>query len=274
MRSSEPWRGSRHREPIFNAPAVIVILAVLLVVIYAAFAWAPLWLQEAIIREFAFVPGRLTVACWPTSAIDLLNRARTDPAALAQARGMLSLRAASGGAGLWTLLTYAFLHGSWTHVLLNTVWLFAFGPPVARRFGPARLVLFMAIAAVSSALAQWASAPMEFVPLIGASGSVSGLMGAATRFIFRPGAPLGSTRCQRADIEAVPADTLLGIFAEPRARLFLGLWLGSNFILGAFAQPLGVSDSPVAWVAHLGGFSSGLLLFALFDRKRQARSPN
>ena len=50
----------------------------------------------------------------------------------------------------------------------------------------------MAVTAVASALAHWALSPMDFSPLIGASGSDSGLMGAATRFMFQPGAPLGA----------------------------------------------------------------------------------
>jgi membrane associated rhomboid family serine protease len=252
---------------MFNAPAVVVVLAVLFVAIYAAFAWARPALQDLIIRDFAFVPGRLTVSYWPARAIDLLIRARTDPAALEQSRTMWALRAMSGGAEPWTLLTYAFLHGSWTHVLLNTVWLVAFGPPVARRFGTTRFLIFTAVAAIVSAMAHWASAPMDFSPLIGASGAVSGMMGAATRFVFQPGAPLGASGFRRrVDIEAVPAAALREVLFEPRARVFLGIWLATNFIFGAFAQTLGLSEMPVAWVAHLGGFAAGLILFRLFDK--------
>ena len=57
--------GSRPREPMFNVPAVILVLSVLLVAIYAAFAWASPALQDLVIRDFAFVPGRLTVSYWP-----------------------------------------------------------------------------------------------------------------------------------------------------------------------------------------------------------------
>ncbi len=179
----------RH-EPMFNVPAVVVGLAVLFIAIYAAFDWARPEVQDLVIRDFAFIPGRLTVSFWPAEAIKLLIRANTDPAALEQARAMRDLHVLSGGPKFWTLLTYAFLHGSWTHVLLNTIWLVAFGPPVARRFGTAWFLLFMAATAIVSALAHWASAPMDFSPLIGVSGADSGLMGAATRFMFQPGAPL------------------------------------------------------------------------------------
>src|SRR5271166_6989194 len=266
-----PGSAPPRHEPMFNAPSVVVALAIVLIGVYAAFAWASPEVQDLVIRDFAFAPGRLTVSFWPARAIDLLIRANTDPAALEQARAMRDLRALSGGPKLWTLLTYAFLHGSWTHVLINTIWLVAFGPPVARRFGTMRFLIFMAVTAIFSALAHWVSAPMDFAPLIGASGAVSGLMGAVTRFMFQPGAPLGPQGFgRRGDIEPSSAASLKGILVDPRARIFLGIWLATNFIFGAFAQALGLSDAPVAWVAHLGGFFSGLVLFTLFDRPRRS----
>ncbi|HZZ63141.1 MAG TPA: rhomboid family intramembrane serine protease [Roseiarcus sp.] len=240
-----PRGPSPRHEPMFNAPAVVVALALALIAIYAAFDWASPGVQDAVIEEFAFVPGRLTVSFWPVEAMPALN----------------------GGPRLWTLLTYAFLHGSWTHVLLNTIWLVAFGPPVARRFGTARFLVFMALTAIVSALAQWASAPMEFAPLIGASGADSGLMGAALRFIFQPGGPLSAPGFGEVDaVETARPASLRGILADRRARLFLAAWLVTNFVFGAFARPLGLSDMPVAWIAHLGGFFAGMLLFPLFDR--------
>jgi membrane associated rhomboid family serine protease len=267
MNAIEPRGLAPRREPMFNVPAVVVALALLFLAIYAAFDWAPATIQDAVIRDFAFVPGRLTIAFWPARAIDLLIRANSDPVALEQARAMRDLLALGGGAMPWTLLTYAFLHGSWTHVLLNTIWLFAFGPPVARRFGTMRFLLFMAVAAVASALAHWASAAMDFAPLIGASGSDSGLMGAAARFMFQPGAPLGRPGPKgRGEIESVPAATLGQVLVDRRARIFIGVWLATNFMFGAYAKTFGLSEAPVAWVAHLGGFFAGLVLFALFDR--------
>ena len=266
-------RGLRpRREPMFNIPAVVIALGLLFLAIHGLIDRAPLAIQDAVVRDFAFVPGRLTIWLWPARGVDLVVRANSDPAALAEARAMRELLVAGGGPKVWTLLTYAFLHGSWTHVGLNTVWLFAFGPPVARRFGSARFLLFMAVAAVASAATHWAAAPMDFSPLIGASGSDSGLMGAAARFMFQPGAPLGRPGFGRRDeIESVPAATLAGVFLDPRARIFIGVWLVTNFLFGAYAITFGLSEAPVAWVAHLGGFFAGLLLFALFDRPQAAR---
>jgi membrane associated rhomboid family serine protease len=268
MSANEPRGVARRREPMFNAPAVVVVLVVVLLAIHAAMSSAPDAIQDRVIRDFAFVPGRLTIAIWPERLVDLLGRANSDPTALHEAQAIRELHVLSGGAKPWTLLTYAFLHGSWTHVLLNTVWLVAFGPPVARRFGSARFILFMAVTAIASALAQWASAPMDFSPLIGASGADSGLMGAATRFMFQPGAPLSAFgSIDRPEIESIPPVSLRGVFLERRALIFLGVWLATNFVFGAGAQTLGLSDMPVAWVAHLGGFCAGLVLFPLFDRQ-------
>jgi membrane associated rhomboid family serine protease len=252
---------------MFNAPGVVLGLVAILIGIYAAYNWAPYAVQDKVIRDYAFIPGRLTVGLWPDRLIELLKRANSDPAALQQARQIRELHVLGGGLKPWTLLSYAFLHGSWTHVLLNTVWLIAFGPPIARRFGSARFLMFMAVTAIASALAHWAITPMDFSPLIGASGADSGLMGAATRFMFQPGAPLCvSSSFDRPEIESIPAASLRGVFVERRALIFLFIWLGTNFIFGAGAQTLGLSDMPVAWVAHLGGFFAGLALFPLFDR--------
>lgn len=112
---------------------------------------------------------------------------------------------------------------------------------------------------------------MEFAPLIGASGADSGLMGAVTRFIFQPGAPLGALGSRGAhEAETVPAASLGRVLTDRRARIFLVIWLVTNFVFGAFARPLGLSDMPVAWIAHLGGFAVGVLLFPLFDRTRKS----
>jgi membrane associated rhomboid family serine protease len=264
-------RRAAPREPIFNAPPVVVGLAILLIALYAVFSWASPQNQDTVIRDYAFVPGRLTVSIWPARAIELLIRAKTDPAALEQVHNMRELHALSG-AKPWTLLTYAFLHGAWAHVLLNTIWLLAFGPPVARRFGATGFLAFMGVTAVAAALFHWVFAQMDFLPLIGASGADSGLMGAATRFVFQPGAPLGPHPDGRLGIEQVPANSLRGTLADSRARIFLVIWLVTNFIFGAFARPLGISDMPIAWVAHVGGFIAGILIFPLFDRAAGSRT--
>jgi membrane associated rhomboid family serine protease len=96
-------------------------------------------------------------------------------------------------------------------------------------------------------------------------------MGAATRFMFQPGAPLGAYgSTSRPQIETIPAASLGQVFVERRSLIFILIWSGTNLIFGAGAQIFGFSDMPVAWIAHLGGFVAGLVLFPLFDRPFRA----
>jgi membrane associated rhomboid family serine protease len=258
------------REPIFSVPLVVVALVAALIAAYAVFDILSPATQDAALSLFAFLPGRLTLAIWPERLSDLIARAGSDPSALAEATLLRHFHLATGGVRLWTLLTYAFMHGSWTHVLLNSVWLVAFGPPVARRFGAPRFLAFFALTAVAGALAHWIFYQMDFAPLIGASAADSGLMAAATRFIFEPGGPLGSP--QGFSLSAGEADPMRP--APPLARLlrqrrplgFIAIWMATNVVFGAGAQALGASDAPIAWIAHVGGFVAGLVAFPLFDR--------
>jgi membrane associated rhomboid family serine protease len=263
----------KRREPIFDAPAVVVGLAVGLLAIHGAMdllsdAW-----QDAVARQLAFIPGRLTIALWPNELQFLLQRANDDPDALRQAAMLRHFHIVEDGAKIWTLLTYAFLHGGWTHVGLNVIWLAAFGPPVARRIGSARFLLLFAATAVAGALVHWAFNWLDFTPLIGASAGVSGLMAAATRFVFQPGAPLSgaaySPDAPRDDFPAAPPLRLL--LRERRVLTFLAVWFIANFIFGAGAQTFGLSEGPVAWLAHVGGFALGFLAFPLFDRRKSGR---
>jgi membrane associated rhomboid family serine protease len=270
--------GARRREPIFFVPFVVVALVAALIAIHAVLTQSSAATQDAAVRELAFLPGRLTLAIWPDRLGELLSRVNTDRGALEQAATLRHYHALEGGAKVWTLFTYALLHGSWTHVAVNSIWLIAFGPPIARRFGAGRFLAFFAFTAVAGALAHWAAAPMDFSPLIGASAADSGLMAAAARFIFQPGAPLGGARdFSRRAIEAGeagPAPSLRELFGQRRAVIFIVIWMATNFLFGAGAQALGASEAPVAWIAHVGGFVAGLLAFPLFDRpRRRAQGP-
>jgi membrane associated rhomboid family serine protease len=191
IESTSPAQPVKRREPIFDAPAVVIGLAVLLLAIHAGVSLLSDAWQDAIARRLAFIPGRLTIALWPNELQLLLTRANEDPYSLRQAAMLRHFHIVEDGAKIWTLLSYAFLHGGWTHVGLNVIWLAAFGPPVARRVGAVRFLLIFLSTAVAGALVHWAFNWLDFTPLIGASAGVSGLMAAATRFVFAPGAPLG-----------------------------------------------------------------------------------
>ena len=258
------------REPIFSVPLVVVALIAALIAAYAVFDILSPATQDAALSLFAFLPGRLTLAFWPERLSDLIARAGSDPSALAEATLLRHFHLTTGGIRLWTLLTYAFMHGSWTHVLLNSVWLVAFGPPVARRFGAPRFLAFFALTAVAGALAHWIFYQMDFAPRIGASAADSGLMAAATRFIFEPGGPLGSPQgfsLSAGEADPLrPAPPLSQLLRRRRPLGFIAIWMATNVVFGAGAQALGASDAPIAWIAHVGGFVAGLVAFPLFDR--------
>lgn len=239
------------RERAINLPAVVIVLVAALLAIQAWMAFlanAP----DYVYFEWGFVPGRFTLGLFPHGTEELADSS------------LVMLRP-------WTLVTYALLHGSWTHVIVNCIWLVAFGPPVARRFGAPRFLAFLALTAAGGALAHWAAAPREFFPMIGASAADSGLMAAAARFIFQAGAPLGGPGGFNSALAGPgddgPASTLRELATDRRALIFIAVWLATNFVFGAGAQALGASEAPVAWVAHVGGFAMGLLAFPLFDRK-------
>ncbi len=88
-------------------------------------------------------------------------------------------------ARLWSPVTYGFLHGDWGHLAMNCVWMAAFGTPVANRFGLSVFVLFTVICMIAGAFAHYLAFTGEFVPVIGASGAVSGYMGAAGTVCFQ-----------------------------------------------------------------------------------------
>ena len=117
------------REPIFAVPSVVVALIAALIGAYAVFDFLAPATQDAALSLFAFLPGRLTLAIWPERLSDLIARASGDPNALAEATLLRHYHLVPGAAQPWTLLTYAFMHGSWTHVLLNS--------RLARRLRPA-----------------------------------------------------------------------------------------------------------------------------------------
>jgi membrane associated rhomboid family serine protease len=262
------------REPIFNIPPVVVLLVAALLAIHAAISLAGDANADWIQHELGFIPGRLTIA-FDTHRFEALRaRADFDPQALEQAQ-IARYYQGQGGAKLWTLLTYAGLHGSWTHVGLNSIWIVAFGPPVARRIGAARFLLLFCLTAIAGALAHYALNPMDFTPLIGASAADSGLMAAAARFMFQPGAALGSPdgystsdRKPRFEPAAPGIATLL---RDRRTLIFILIWMITNFIFGAGAESFGLAEGPVAWVAHVGGFAAGFFLFPWFDRRARPK---
>jgi membrane associated rhomboid family serine protease len=228
------------REPIFNAPAIIVVLIGSFVAIHL--------LREDGLSDvdrlyfdllFAFIPSRYNTTLVPT---DILP--------------------GGFGAEIWTFVTYAFIHGNWTHLIVNSVWLLPFGSAIARRFGALRFMGFFVVTAAGGALAYLLAHGGQENAVVGASAAISGTMAGAMRFIFQRGGPLGFWRARPDASYDVPALPLSRTLREPRVLIFIVVWFAINLLFGV--MPVG-TDQPVAWEAHIGGFVAGLLLFSLFD---------
>jgi membrane associated rhomboid family serine protease len=257
------------REKIFNVPGVLLALLGVFTAIHVLRIYVLTPEEDArILALFAFVPGRFTYAFDPLAVSSVFSRLPTGDDADA-ARFFLG----NGSPQPWTVLSYAFLHSDWVHLGVNSVWLAAFGAPVARRFGPWRFLAFMAITAVAGAAAHYLVHRDDLEPVIGASAAISGTMAAAIRFVFVPGAPLGANLGfgMQADDRAYQqkALPLIEVVTDRRSVAFLVVWFIANFIFGAASVQLGISQSAVAWEAHIGGFIAGLLLFPLFDPPRE-----
>ncbi|SFK10320.1 rhomboid family intramembrane serine protease [Methylocapsa palsarum] len=255
------------REKIFNIPAVIAAIVVLLVAIEAVTQMVSPETYLGVLEHFAFVPGRFTYAFDPGLVSDAFDAADSSESGAGVARFFLG----DGSPQWWTPVTYAFLHAGWLHVGVNSLWFVAFGSAVARRFGPPRFLLFCIAAAVAGAALHFLTHMTDLQPVVGASAVVSGAMAAAARFVFQPGAPLGETLGfadrQDEEIYRLPALPLRELFSNRGAATFLGFWFLMNFVVGVVPASVGMAGATIAWEAHIGGFLVGLLAFRWFDPK-------
>lgn len=235
------------RQPIFNVPAIVMATLVILLAVHLLRTLVLTSRSELeFLLLFAFIPARYD-------------------------SGLLVAGTLPGGvfADAWTFVTYSVIHADFMHLGFNSVWLLAFGTPLARRFQSIRFVAFVAVAAAAGALAHLATHPGEIIPMVGASAAISGAMAASMRFAFQRGGPLWSGRADLASYRR-PALPLWAALREPRVIIFLVLWSALNFLFGQGSISIGDEQQSVAWQAHVGGFLAGLLLFGLFDPVRRA----
>lgn len=236
----------RRREPVFNVPGVILALCAVFLVVHAIRDLLPVATDESVFDALALLPVRFAVALG------------LEPAGFSA-----EFVATAGGARWWTLLTSALLHGSWTHVGLNCLWFVAFGAAVARRLGPVRLLALFTVSAVVGNLVYVAFNLTSFAFVIGASGGVSGMVGAITRFVFRP----SDEAIGALDLAAFrrPLLSLRQVLTTKAPLIFIVVFLVTNVLAGFVPAVAGLGDAPVAWQAHVGGFLAGLLLLPLFE---------
>jgi membrane associated rhomboid family serine protease len=250
-----------HRETMINLPTVVVLLLVVMTAIECFAAIGPKDLVYSLYDAYSFVPLRLSFFLAPQTVLAALGDA--------DAEQRIAAALSAGPSVYVTPLTYAFLHGGWTHLAINGLTLAAFGAPVARRLRPTLFLVFFALCALAGALTHFTLHPLDATPVVGASAAISGTMAGIVRFAFAPGARLGD----KGALDGREARTIsLSQLGENRqAMLFLAVWFGANFFFGAFPQAAGSSE-PIAWEAHIGGFLFGLLSFGAFDEWARRRA--
>jgi rhomboid family protein len=163
----------------------------------------------------------------------------------------------AAGQHLMTILASMFMHASWSHILGNMVFLWAFGPEIEDSMGPSRYLAFYLLGGLAATAAQVAADPISTVPNLGASGAIAAVMGA-----FLVTYPRDRIR------------SLLMIFVFVRvayipAALLIGVWFLTQFVsLGAVAQV--PASGGVAYAAHVGGFIFGAVTARLFEQRDRA----
>lgn len=158
----------------------------------------------------------------------------------------------SGETGSSTLLTHAFLHGSWFHLIANMWFLWIFGDNVEDVMGSFRFVLFYLLCALAAAGAQIYSDPGSTIPMVGASGAIGGVMGAYARLY--PSARVHTI---------IPIGFYITSFSVP-AGFMLGYWFLIQLLSGI--PTIGDEAGGVAFWAHAGGFVAGLILIKPMHR--------
>jgi membrane associated rhomboid family serine protease len=231
----EPER--RPVEPVFNLPPVVLALIGICVAVHLASTFLVSQDQFVLLLiNAAFIPIRYS------GQFDLDLAAFTSP------------------------FTYAFLHGSFAHLAINMIWLAAFGSPLANRLGTLRFLGFWLLTSLAAVALHYFLHMLDKAPLIGASGAISGMMGAAARFGFRIDRSLGRTA-----FRGQP----LPVFECLRSRAvvtFLAIWMIVNLATGLIGFAPGVDDQ-IAWEAHIGGFLAGFLGIDWFTRERKPVDP-
>lgn len=231
------WGPPLAREPILNVPAAVVAVLALLAVIHGGLALLPDMEDEYIIWLLAFIPARYSG---------------------------LAAELPGGDVAAWTsFVTHQFVHGDITHLLINGAWLLVFGSAVAQRIGAARFFAFGLLCGIAGAaffmVVRWG----EAVPMVGASGAISGLMAAGFRLLL-PAIDNGELHEMRASPRAVRLATLAECLRSRRVLFAIAAFVLVNFAIAGAASTF-TDAGGIAWEAHLGGFVAGLLLLGVFD---------
>jgi len=189
------------------------------------------------ICDLGLIPGELTLSVPPGTRFPM-------------GEGLVCLT--DPGRQVSNVLTSMFLHGGWMHILGNMWFMWIFGNNVEDAMGRFRFVVFYLLTGTAAALTQVFLTPASAVPMVGASGAISGVMGAY--IVLYPHVRV---------FMLVPLGFVMTSFAWP-AWMMLGYWLVLQFVSGLMA--IDKEGGGVAFWAHFGGFAAGVVLIKLFAR--------
>ena len=228
------------REPVFLLPGDVTAVIGVLVAIHIA---STLVLNQAgqaqLVFWFAFQPLRIIAGLDdPSLAVPLI----------------------------WTPFSHALLHAGWEHLLINAAWFAIFATPVSRRYGAGPMLAIFFVSAAAGAALFAATTLYSGAYLVGASGGVAGLTGAAMRFIFQPVIVAQQPETGERVILGRRLASFGDLWQDTRARFFILIWVVLNAAVPLLPMLTGMEVS-VAWQAHLGGFLAGVLMVGLFERQ-------
>ena len=158
-----------------------------------------------------------------------------------------------GGLGTGSLVSSMFMHGSWMHLIGNMWFLWVFGNNIEDSMGHVRFIVFYLLTGLLASGAHIVTSLDSGVPTVGASGAISGIMGAYLLLYPRVRVHTLIIFVYFVRIITLPAVTMLG------------LWFAFQLLQGMLA---GAMATGVAFWAHIGGFAAGLALIKLFERKK------
>ena len=157
-----------------------------------------------------------------------------------------------------SLFSSQFLHGGWLHIIRNLWILYIFGDNVEDRIGHIQYLVFYIITGIAGGLLQVVTQPFSNTPMIGASGAISGVLGAYIFFF------------PRARVLTFVPIFILPWLVEIPAVIFLGIWFLSQFV-NVINEASTIVNSGIAYWAHLGGFGAGFILARRFKQTRDSR---
>jgi membrane associated rhomboid family serine protease len=187
-------------------------------------------------------------------AVFFYHNAQPDPQAFIFEYGAIPAQIMQG-THLSGLITAMFLHGGLLHLIGNMLYLWIFGDNIEGLMGHGRYLMFYLLCGIAATLSHIFLEPASAIPMVGASGAISGVLGAY--LVKFPRARI---------LILVPIFICLTTFRIP-ALFVLGFWSVTQITssLGILQADMG---SNVAWFAHIGGFVAGLLLIKFFERRQ------